>query len=71
MAPPGRTDDGSQSYFSHWRRDILADDAMAIVDGCQPVSAGPRLGVYVDRALVDEYAALYRRQGPFIIRPSQ
>lgn len=70
MATMTLIDDGSQSYFSHWRRDVLADDSMAIVDGCQPVPSGPGLGVRVDAARVAEYAELYRRQGPFIIRPS-
>ena len=59
-------DDGNQSYFSHWPHDILAGAPMALVDGCHVVPDGPGLGVELDRAAVDELAARYRRDGPFL-----
>jgi glucarate dehydratase len=61
-------DDGSQSYFSHWRADLIEGDTMAIVDGCQPVPTGPGLGVRLDRTRFEEYAEHYRRQGPYVTR---
>jgi L-alanine-DL-glutamate epimerase-like enolase superfamily enzyme len=68
MATMPLIDDGSQTYFSHWPHDIVEGDAMAIVDGCQPVPSAPGLGIAVDRRRVEEFAALYRREGPYVTR---
>lgn len=69
MATMALIDDGNQSYFSHWRHDLVEDDAMAIIDGCQPVPKGPGLGIRVDQARLKDYADYYQKHGPLVTRP--
>ena len=59
---------GNQTLFSHWPHDIIRDEAMALVDGCQPVPTGPGLGVELDRDKLEDFAGRYRRDGPFVTR---
>jgi hypothetical protein len=69
MATMNLIDDGGQSCFIHWRRDLLVDDALAIFDGCQPVPTGPGFGRTGRPGDGRGAYALDRRRGPFIIRP--
>jgi L-alanine-DL-glutamate epimerase-like enolase superfamily enzyme len=61
-------DDAHQSLDPHWVDDIVAGDGVRVARGRQPVPTGPGLGVEPDPVRIADFAARYRKDGPFVVR---
>jgi glucarate dehydratase len=55
----------ADAHYHHLTDDILQGGKMKYVDGKIALPKGPGLGVELDRAKLDEYAALYRQTGGY------
>jgi L-alanine-DL-glutamate epimerase-like enolase superfamily enzyme len=62
-------DDAHQSLDPYWEDDIVVGDTVRVSRGRQPVPAGPGLGVEPDPDRIADFAARYRKDGPFIVKP--